>query len=70
MIIPSIGTSGTNGVLKGRTASGFLTRSTQIPRHTSTNANKVPKLVKSPATLPGTKPPNKETNKSNIQLAL
>src|SRR5688572_27739358 len=59
---PKIGTNGTNGVLNGLTAVGFLTRNTQMPTHTNTNANKVPKLVKSPATLPGTKPANNPTN--------
>ena len=68
--IPRMGTNGTKGVLNGRAAVGFFTRNTQIPRHTNTKANNVPKLVKSPATLPGTKPPKRETNTSKIQLAL
>ena len=59
--IPKIGTSGTNGVLNGLSAVGFLTRSTQMPAHTKTNANNVPKLVRSPAILPGTKPANNPT---------
>ena len=59
--IPKIGTNGTSGVLNGRIAVGFLTRNTQMPAHTNTNANNVPKLVKSPAMLPGTNPANKPT---------
>ena len=51
--IPRIGIRGTSGVLNGRTNSGFLTLIIQTPRLTNTNANKVPKEVKSPATLPG-----------------
>src|SRR5687767_3803689 len=68
--IPRMGTKGTRGVLNGLTASGFLTRSTQIPTHTSTNANKVPKLVKSPATLPGTNPANNPTNTNKRRFDL
>src|SRR5688572_16210020 len=67
---PRIGINGTNGVLNGLTASGFLTRSTQIPTHTKTKANNVPKLVKSPATLPGTNPANNPTNTNKSRFDL
>src|SRR5690242_6506563 len=68
--IPKIGTNGTSGVLNGRGASGFFTRRTQMPRQTNTNANNVPKLVKSPATLPGTIPANNPTKTSNSKFDL
>lgn len=64
--IPKMGTSGTNGVVKGRTLSGSFLRMIHTPAHTNTNAKSVPMLVRSPATLPGTnaeKAPTK--NKKN-----
>jgi hypothetical protein len=67
---PSIGTSGTNGVLNGRLISGLLLRIINMPALTSTKANKVPKEVKSPAILPGTNAANAPTKTNNIQLAL
>ena len=68
--IPSIGTNGTSGVLNGLTASGFFTRKIQMPTHTNTKANKVPKLVRSPATLPGTNPAKAPTKMRSSQFAL
>ena len=70
MSIPRIGTSGTKGVVNGRTASGFFLRITQTPAHTITKANRVPMLVKSPATLPGTNAANRPTNTNKIMLDL
>ena len=70
MMIPKIGTSGTRGVLNGRLASGFVILITQMPAHTKINAKSVPKLVKSPATLPGTNPPKSETNTNRIMFDL
>ena len=67
---PKIGTIGTNGVLKGRSISGDLRLRIQTPKLTNTKANRVPKLVKSPATLPGTKAANKPTNTNRIQFDL
>ena len=67
---PKIGTNGTNGVLNGRSISGDLRLKIQIPKLTNTKANKVPKLVKSPATLPGTKAANRPTNTNRIQFDL
>ncbi|KAA6315686.1 hypothetical protein EZS27_033895, partial [termite gut metagenome] len=52
--IPSIGTSGTSGVLNARGTSGIFFRITQIPAQTMTKASKVPMLVSSPATRAGT----------------
>src|SRR5580698_1185261 len=45
--IPRIGTSGTNGVLNGRSISGCRTRSTQTPAHTIVNASSVPMFTRS-----------------------
>ena len=70
IMIPSIGTNGTSGVLKGRTIPGSLLRNIQIPAHTSTNANRVPIEVRSPATLPGTNAANKPTKTNRIILLL
>lgn len=50
IIAPSVHTTGTIGVLNGRSISGDLTRKIHTPILTSTKANSVPKLVKSPAT--------------------
>ena len=47
---PIVETKGTKGALKGLGISGFLIRMIHTPALTSTKANKVPKLVKSPAT--------------------
>ena len=52
-ITPSTGTSGTNGVLKARGASGFDFLKIMTPIHTSIKANSVPMLVISPTTRPG-----------------
>ena len=67
---PKIGTNGTNGVLNGLSISGDLRLKIQIPALTNTNANKVPKEVKSPATLPGTNAANPPTNMNKIQFDL
>ena len=50
---PNVETMGTSGALKGLSISGDFILNIQTPTLTSTNANKVPKLVRSPATLPG-----------------
>ena len=68
--IPRIGTSGTNGVLNGLFNSGLLFRMIRIPKHTKMKANKVPKDVKSPATLPGTNAAKAPTKMKSIQLAM
>src|SRR5690606_30845132 len=71
---PSIGTSGNfledSGDLNGLSIFGDLIRRIHIPRLTSTNANNVPKLVRSPAVCPGTNAANNPTNTNKIQLAL
>ena len=68
--MPSSGTIGTNGVLKGRTKVGFDFLNIIIPAHTKINANKVPILVKSPATLPGIKAAKAPTKANNTQFDL
>ena len=65
---PKIGTNGTNGVLNGRSILGDFTLKIQMPALTNTKANKVPKEVKSPATLPGTKAAKAPTKMNKIQL--
>lgn len=67
---PKIGTRGTRGVLNGRSIPGDLRLNIHTPKLTNTKANKVPKLVKSPATLPGTNAANKPTKINKIQLDL
>ena len=68
--IPRSGTIGTKGVLNGRTNVGFDFLKIIIPAHTKINANKVPILVKSPATLPGIKAANAPTKANNTQFDL
>src|SRR5580692_6656674 len=63
--IPKIGTSGTQGVRKGRAWPGFFKRITQTPAHTITNANNVPMLVIRPTRLRGRKAENGATKKKN-----
>ena len=65
---PKTGTNGTSGVLNARGAFGSFLRSTNTPMHTNMNANKVPMLVISPTTLPGTKAANKLTNTMKNKL--
>lgn len=69
-IIPIIGTNGTIGVLNGRALSGSFLLMIHTPALTNTKANKVPILVRSPATLPGTKHAKAPTNTNNIKLDL
>lgn len=64
--MPKIGTNGTSGVLKFLFKLGSLTRRIQTAAQTKINANKVPILVKSPATEPGTNAAKKPTNKNKI----
>ena len=66
--IPSIGTSGTKGVLNALGASGILFRMTTTPIQTRINANRVPILVISPTTLAGTKAAKRLTNTRNSKL--
>jgi hypothetical protein len=66
--IPSIGTNGTNGVLKLRGALGMVLRITNTPIQTRINANSVPMLVISPTTLAGTNAANKLTKTMNSKL--
>src|SRR4029078_10040450 len=66
--IPSIGTTGTKGVLNALGASGIFFLSTNTPMQTRIKANKVPILVISPTTLAGTKAANKLTNTRNNVL--
>lgn len=67
---PNMGTMGTSGVLKGLSIFGLFTRKIQMPILTSTNASNVPKLVRSPATCPGTKAANNPTKTKRIQFDL
>lgn len=66
--IPRIGTTGTQGVLKERGASGWVLRNTNTPKQTRTKANSVPILVISPTTRAGTNAANKLTNKQKSKL--
>lgn len=70
MIAPSTPTTGAMGVLKGLSIFGSLTLRIQTPKLTNTKANKVPKLVRSPATCPGTNAANAPTKKKRIQFDL
>ncbi len=54
--MPSTGTSGTNGVLNGRSRSGRLRRRIQTPPHTTTNASNVPMLTSCPRIWMGNNP--------------
>src|SRR5690554_6684642 len=67
---PSTGIKGTSGTRKALGAFGIVFRSTNTPRQTNINANKVPILVISPTTLPGTKAANKlmNTKKNKFDL--
>src|SRR5689334_8288883 len=51
--IPRMGTTGTHGVLNGRSRLGSLRRITHTPAHTITNASSVPMLTISSRTLIG-----------------
>ena len=66
--IPNIGTKGTRGVLNGRTRPGSFFLKIITPTQTTTNANKVPIEVRSPATLSGKNAANKpdENEQDNI----
>src|SRR5216684_2939850 len=68
--MPRIGTSGTNGVLKGRGASGCLRRITQTPAQTITNAKRVPMLVMWPTTDNGSRAENGATKAMNSRFDL
>lgn len=69
-IMPNMGTRGTRGVLKGLGKPGSLFRRMITPAQTSTNARRVPIEVRSPATLPGTKPANSPTKTKSMILLL
>ena len=68
--IPNKGTNGTKGVLKGRLSWGSDFLKINTPAQTRINANKVPILVKSPATLPGIKAAKAPTKANKIQFDL
>ena len=70
IIIPSIGTNGTNGVLKGLTLFGSFLRITMMPAQTITNASRVPMLVSEPVISHGINVANAPTNKNNIAFDL
>ena len=69
--IPSNGTAGTKGVLKGLGRSGRVLRKTITLAHTIANAKRVPILVKWPTSVNGAKaakmPTIHITNKLDIQ---
>src|SRR5262245_40546515 len=67
---PSVATIGTAGVLNGLGIFGCFTRMIQTPIQTSTKANRVPMLVKSPVISPGNKVARPPTNKNSIQFDL
>src|SRR5687768_8652479 len=56
MMMAMIGTNGTIGVRNGRTSSGLLTRNTQMPALTITNASNVPIDTSSPSNPMGKNP--------------
>src|SRR6266850_5948328 len=60
--IPRIGTSGTNGARKGRTAFGLVLLMTSTAPQTITKANSVPMLVISAKMLSGINPAIEATN--------
>jgi hypothetical protein len=68
--IPRIGIKGTRGVLKALGASGWVFLMIITPAQTRIKANKVPILVISPTTCPGTKAANSPTNKQKIKLEI
>src|SRR5690606_8190120 len=68
--IPAMGINGTKGVRKALGASGIVFLRTKTPIQTRINANKVPILVISPTTLPGTKAAKMLTNKRKNKLDL
>src|ERR1700743_3840721 len=68
--MPNIGTNGTNGVLNGLGMVGLVFLSSITPIHTSTNANKVPMEVRSPAMLDGRNAENRPTKTNRIILLL
>ena len=65
-IMPSMGTRGTNGVLKGLSALGSLFLMMITPAHTSTKAKSVPMLVISPTMSPGTKAEKRPMKRNRI----
>src|SRR5690606_5204982 len=67
-IIPSMGTSGTNGVRNGLSISGFVFRSTNTPMQTNVKANSVPILTMCPKSEMGTKPAKRDTNTMNMRF--
>ena len=68
--IPKIGTTGTNGVRNPRGASGIRLRMMSTPTLTRIKASRVPMLVISPTTLPGTKAANAPTKSMKNMLLL
>src|SRR5687768_15364018 len=68
--MPNVDTTGTIGVLNGRTASGLDLLMIHTPALTNTNANRVPILVRSPARLPGTKAAKAPTKTKRIRFDL
>ena len=67
---PKTLTTGAIGALNGLSRLGALTRKIQTPMLTKTNANRVPKLVKSTATWPGTNAAKSPTKTNRITFAL
>src|SRR6266404_4820513 len=61
--MPRIGTSGTKGARKGRTAFGLVFLITSTAPHTITKANRVPMLVISAKMLSGINPAIDATNR-------
>src|SRR6476469_7913586 len=57
----TIGRTGTEGVLNGRSILGFVRRSTITAMATTTNANRVPMLTISARVASGTKAPSTHT---------
>ena len=67
---PKVETTGTIGTLKGLTTFGCFTLMIHTPIQTSTKANSVPILVKSPVISPGNNVAKPPTNRNNIQFDL
>src|SRR5947209_3254733 len=66
MTMPRMGTRGTIGVLNGLGRFGSRRRSTQMPAHTITNANRVPMLTISSSTLMGNDAASAATNTPTV----
>src|SRR5215510_795271 len=67
---PNVATIGTAGVLNGLGMFGCFTLMIHTPIQTSTKANRVPILVRSPVISPGNNVARPPTNKNNIQFDL